>query len=58
MNYFELQMLLEARQWEMQYEERQSQLASHRFRVRRRRTPWIGLLSALVVLGIVIWCLL
>jgi hypothetical protein len=58
MNYFELQMLAEARRWEMQYEEKQTQLASHRFRVRRRRTPWIGLLSTLVVLGVVIWRLL
>lgn len=58
MNYFELQMLFEARRWEMQYEDKQAQLASHRFRVRRRRTPWVGMLSALVVLGAIIWRLL
>lgn len=58
MNYHELQVLVEARRWEMQYEEKQAQLASHRFRARRRRTPWIWLLSTLAVLGIVIWRLL
>ena len=58
MNYFELQMLLEARQWEMQYEEKQPQWASHSFRTRPRRTPWIGLLSTLGFLGIIIWRLL
>jgi len=58
MNYFELQMLLEARRWEMQYKEKQAQLASCRFRIRRRRIPRIGLLSTSVVLGIVIWRLL
>ena len=58
MNYFELQMLAEARRWEMQYEEKQAQLASHRFGTRRRRTPWIGLLSTLGVLSIIIWRLL
>jgi len=54
MNYFEVQMLFEARRWEMQYEEKQAQLASHRFRARRRRTPWTWLLTTFLALGIVI----
>jgi len=58
MNYFELQLLFEARRWEIRYEEKQRQLASHRFQARQRGTPWIELLSALGVLSIIIWRLL
>ena len=60
MNYHDLQMLqiLLARQSEVQYEEKQPQWASPSFQVKQRRSPWIGLLTVLVVLAIVIWRLL
>lgn len=58
MNYLELQMLFEARKREMQYEEKQKQLASRRFRAKQRHSAWIGVLSTLGVLGITVWCLL
>ena len=47
MNYFELQLLFEARRREIRYEEKQRQLASHCFRAKQRCIPWIGLLSTL-----------
>ena len=58
MNYFELQLLFEARRREIRYEEKQRQLASHCFQARQRGTPWIELLSTLGVLSIIIWRLL
>ena len=58
MNYFELQLLYDARMLEMKQEEKERQLASHRVRARRQRTSWIGLLTAFLALGIVIWHLL
>lgn len=55
MNYYELQVLLEAQRAKMQYEDRQTELASHRFRAKQRRSPWIGFLGVLIIIGIVVW---
>jgi len=54
MNYFELQMLYDARMLEMKQEEKERQLALHHSRDRRRRTPWTWLLTTFLALGIVI----
>ncbi len=58
MNYLELQLLFEAHLRKMWYEEKQKQLASQYSCAKQWRAPWMGVLSTLGVLCIIIWRLL